>query len=858
MSIDPRPRVRIDGRLFRLKGCEWYIKGFTYGPFAPNEAGEFLPERERWNLDLAQMRAMGCNSIRLYHAPPIEFLDDALSHDIRVMLDVPWEKHRCFFEDWSAQENAIAAVRKVASALGRHPATFAISVANEIPHDIVRFYGPPRVERFIEKLVETVKECAPDCLATYTNYPSTEFLQPRNLDFYCANVYLHDGEVLGRYLDRLQHVAGNLPLILGEYGLDTIRNTEEHQSEALQDHLQEVFSRGLAGSFIFSFTDDWYTGGHQITDWAFGVTRADRTPKPAFNVVSRVWSEVPNINVARLPRVSVVVCSYNGASTLEECLESLEKLDYPDYEVILVDDGSTDNTREIAARHPSVRYIHQENKGLSVARNVGAELSTGTIVAYTDSDCVADPHWLLYLAQAMQDLSIDAVGGPNLSPDSDRWTAKCVAASPGGPSHVMFDDRLAEHVPGCNMAFRRDKLLALGAFDPQFRQAGDDVDICWRLIDAGMRIGYAPAALVWHHRRNTVAAYWKQQAGYGRSEAMLRLKHPQRFNSMGYSRWLGVIYGEGAVGLPVNRPQTYHGQFGAGLFQIIYRRNDYHVGAYFTLFEWHVLAAIFLVLSTLFWPLALVAGAMWTATLLAALVPVLNVRLPAGAPKWCRPLIYWMHLRQPIVRAWHRYKHLYKAARIPSIEMDPAETRRCVKNISWGESDLYFSSADARGREHLLESLVARARKLGWNGDFHNEWRQYDVELVGDMLHDVHLRTATEELGWPKRFTRVRCTVRPSGTAVAIGSLVTAWILLALASDLLSPMLIALPAYVICVTWYFASRARCRRAVHRLAYLSGVDAGLRPVRTDPAPAPRAQAYPAFQADDSKDLEAVSS
>ena len=95
----------------------------------------------------------------------------------------------------------------------------------------------------------------------------------------------------------------------------------------------------------------------------------------------------------------------------------------------------------IAEKFPAVRYHYQRNMGLSTARNVGAELATGEVVAYTDSDCVADPHWLMYLMQAMQDQQVDAIGGPNVPPGSDSWTAKCVAASPGGPSHVMLDDQ---------------------------------------------------------------------------------------------------------------------------------------------------------------------------------------------------------------------------------------------------------------------------------------------------------------------------------------------------------------------------------------------------------------------------------
>jgi GT2 family glycosyltransferase len=72
---------------------------------------------------------------------------------------------------------------------------------------------------------------------------------------------------------------------------------------------------------------------------------------------------------------------------------------------------------------------------------------------------------------------------------------EAVAVSPGAPCHVLLDDEVAEHIAGCNMAFRRDVLLGIGGFDPIFRAAGDDVDICWRLQDAGYQIGYSAAGL---------------------------------------------------------------------------------------------------------------------------------------------------------------------------------------------------------------------------------------------------------------------------------------------------------------------------------------------------------------------------
>src|SRR5207249_6425891 len=125
---------------------------------------------------------------------------------------------------------------------------------------------------FVNELMDIVKQAAPDCLTTFANYPSTEFLNPCGGDFSCFNVYLNDPERLGAYLDRLQHIAGSRPLILGEYGLDSMRHGQDEQSRIMRQHIEKVFVHGLAGSYVFAYTDDWYTGGHQIDDWAFGVT----------------------------------------------------------------------------------------------------------------------------------------------------------------------------------------------------------------------------------------------------------------------------------------------------------------------------------------------------------------------------------------------------------------------------------------------------------------------------------------------------------------------------------------------------------------------------------------------------------
>ena len=130
----------------------------------------------------------------------------------------------------------------------------------------------------------------------------------------------------------------------------------------------------------------------------------------------------------------MVVCAYNAADTLEDNLTSLDNLTYPDYEVILVNDGSRDATSEIARRHARVRVIEIPNGGLSAARNVGLSEATGEIVAYTDADTRVDRDWLTYLVQPFLTSDVVGSGGPNVVPPDDPPMAQCIARAPGGHS----------------------------------------------------------------------------------------------------------------------------------------------------------------------------------------------------------------------------------------------------------------------------------------------------------------------------------------------------------------------------------------------------------------------------------------
>src|SRR4029077_10206630 len=142
--------------------------------------------------------------------------------------------------------------------------------------------------------------------------------------------------------------------------------------------------------------------------------------------------------------------------------------------------GSTDAVPEIAAQY-DVRLISTRNQGLGRARNEGLAAAQGEIIVYIDDDAYPTPSWLRHLARAFMESDHACVGGPNFVPPEDGWVGQCVADSPGGPLPVLLTDEFAEHVPGCNMAFRRELLVDVGGFDALFRAAGDDVDVCWRI-----------------------------------------------------------------------------------------------------------------------------------------------------------------------------------------------------------------------------------------------------------------------------------------------------------------------------------------------------------------------------------------
>ena len=777
-TVTPWVRPTLRGKFLWVGEEKFYVRGVTYGPFRPHQDGHTYPSREGVERDFALIAASGMNAIRTYNAPPRWLLDCAQEHSLRVMVGLQGERHFAFLEDKKALKDIRSQVNAGARACSGHPAVLSYTIANEIPAHIVRWHGARKIERFIESLFCSAKDQDPEGLFCYANYPTTEYLDLQFLDLVCFNVFLESRPRLEAYLARLQNLAGNRPLLMTEIGLDSMRNGEAAQAASLDWQIRTAFVAGCAGAFVYSWTDEWHNHGQEVKDWKFGLTDHDRIPKPALSSVRRAFADAPFEPGICWPRASVVVCTFNGSRTIRQCLEGLEKLRYPNYEVIVVDDGSTDGAGDIALEY-NVRVIRTENRGLSNARNLGLAAATEEIIAYLDDDASPDPDWLSYLALTFQRANSAGVGGPNIPFPDDGEVAACIAHAPGGPTHVLLSDQEAEHIPGCNMAFRRDWLQSIGGFDSQFRVAGDDVDVCWRIQEAGGRLGFNPAAMVLHHCRGTLRGFWKQQVGYGKAEAMVERKWPEKYNTAGQIAWGGRIYSDGLLrSVQCARGRIYQGTWGTAFYTRMYSPQPGLLHSLPAMPEWVLLNVLLAGLSAMgfLWPRLLVALPL---LILCLSVGLLTVALRISCVRFSscpethfarvrlRILTAFLYLLQPLARFWGRLRYefaLWRDRRKVGLSFPLRRGFRL-----WNEKGQ--SSIE---RLQAIESTLREAAAVVRRGGDYDDW---DLEVGSGIFGNVRLRLVSEEYGSGKQLVRLHGYPRFSllGLVLASSLAVLAW-----------------------------------------------------------------------------------
>jgi GT2 family glycosyltransferase len=768
----PRPCVR--GKSLYLGGQKLRVKGVTYGPFGSEPSGGFEPQTVA--RDFAQMAARGINAVRLYGAPERWLLDLAYEHRLVVMAGIPREQHVAFL-DTGAAGRIEEAVRDAVRPVAEHPALLCYAVGNEISASIVRWHGHKPIELFLARLCAAVRDEDPGALVTYVNFPPTEYLRLSCFDFLSFNVYLERRELLERYLARLQNLADDRPLLMAELGLDSRRNGEQEQADTLRWQLEACADAGCAGAFVFAWTDAWHRGGHEILDWDFGLTTRARDPKPALNAVQEAFAEPHREAAAIAPKMTVAVCTYNGSSTLPACLDGVSGLRYSDYEVVVVSDGSTDGSAGIARSYAGVRVIETENRGLSSARNTAAAAAGGEIVAYIDDDAVPDPDWLTHVAASFESEGVLAAGGPNVPPPESNRVAQAVANAPGGPTHVLIGDREAEHIPGCNMAISKTALDEIGGFDPQFRVAGDDVDICWRLLEAGGRIGFNPGAVVCHRRRATVGGYLRQQRGYGKAEALLERKHPDKYSAAGHVAWLGRLYGNGSAQHRGGyRWRVYYGGWGTAFYQRLYGPRNGLLESLPLMPEWYLAIAALTLLSAvgIIWQPALLA-----LPLLLAAVGALGLDAALGAHRarfdshsgvlGTRVLTGLLYLLQPVARLYGRLAYgltpwRRRGPRVFALPLPHTDT---------------FWAEHWQGTEERVRAVAGAMHRGGAFVLSGGDWDRWDLQVRGGVLGKARLRIGIEEHGAGKQLVRVRCWAHTGWPSLALVALLAALAVLA-------------------------------------------------------------------------------
>jgi cellulose synthase/poly-beta-1,6-N-acetylglucosamine synthase-like glycosyltransferase len=242
------------------------------------------------------------------------------------------------------------------------------------------------------------------------------------------------------------------------------------------------------------------------------------------------------------PFITIIVPAYNSEKIIRKCIESLLAIDYPNYEIFIVDDGSTDKTKEILSEYKGrINIIESQHFGPSHCRNIAAKIAKGEFLAFTDADCLVDKNWLKELMRGFINDKVVSVGGSQLSPQDETDFGKRVqeffelTGFLGGyikqnkhpVSSIKHQDlsiRKASHNPSCNSMYRKGALLEIGGFDEDL-WPGEDVDLDHRLNKKGFTFMYNPQAIVYHYRPQSLKELSRMMYRYGVMQGILTKRY---------------------------------------------------------------------------------------------------------------------------------------------------------------------------------------------------------------------------------------------------------------------------------------------------------------------------------------------
>ena len=233
------------------------------------------------------------------------------------------------------------------------------------------------------------------------------------------------------------------------------------------------------------------------------------------------------------PKISVVICAWNAADCIEGILKSLQKQTFKDFEIVVANDGSTDNTKEIALSY-GARVIDMEHQGLSAARNVGINNSRAKVVSIIDADCYASPEWLATIYQEISSGETVVTGDTKIPPST--FLGDCISGLgyPGG-AHMGFakmwpvdEQGYTDHLAGGNCAFIKEEIQKLGAFNEKLTITADDVFLSMKILDNGLKIKYNPKMIMYHRPRKDISGFLKWHYARGRGSYFFKQQIAER------------------------------------------------------------------------------------------------------------------------------------------------------------------------------------------------------------------------------------------------------------------------------------------------------------------------------------------
>lgn len=240
--------------------------------------------------------------------------------------------------------------------------------------------------------------------------------------------------------------------------------------------------------------------------------------------------------------ISVVIPAYNSEETIGLAIKGvLSQIEIGEFELIVVDDGSTDKTAQIIKSFSVVKYIYQENAGPASARNRGAHAAEGDIIFFTDSDCIPSPDWIAKLLVYFCEPEIAVVSGTYDLVDEGSLLSKCIH------QEIMY--RHKQHMPvypksfgSYNFSVRKKVFDEVGGFNQHYRTAsGEDNDLSYKILKAGYRIYFANDARVQHHHTSSLKKYLREQFNHGFWRVKMYLNHPDMVKGDDYTFWKDIV-----------------------------------------------------------------------------------------------------------------------------------------------------------------------------------------------------------------------------------------------------------------------------------------------------------------------------